>query len=150
MTNSQRAIGMAKGVKTYQPLNITNGAQFGKVLTFAKAANYVGKGALILDAGFRVQGVSADKTAGRDWQRRAVMETTGFGLGAAAGAYVGGGIIASTLGVALMATPVGWVLVIGAGITAGYFAAKGGDILGKGLSGVMYDRDISWKSFNGR
>jgi hypothetical protein len=49
MTSSERAIGMAKGVKTYQPLNITNGAQFGKVLTFAKAANYVGKGALILD-----------------------------------------------------------------------------------------------------
>lgn len=150
MTNAERAIGMAKGVKTYQPLNITNGLQFGKVLTFSKAANYAGKGALIVDAGFRVDGVIADKTAGRDWQRRAITETTGFGLGAAAGTFVGGGIIASSLGVALMATPVGWVLVIGAGLTAGYFTAKGGDILGKGLSGVVYDRDISWKSFNGR
>ncbi len=43
MTNSERAIGMAKGVKTYQPLNIANASQFGKVLTFAKTANYVGK-----------------------------------------------------------------------------------------------------------
>jgi hypothetical protein len=149
MTSSERAIGMAKGVKTYQPLNITNGAQFGKVLTFAKAANYVGKGALILDAGFRVQGVSADKAAGRDWQRRAVMETTGFGLGAAAGAFVGGGIIASTLGVALMATPVGWVLVIGVGITAGYFAAKGFDSIGQIAAGYAYDtsKSMSWTSF---
>ncbi len=77
------------------------------------------------------------------------METTGFGLGAAAGTFVAGKIIASALGVALMATPVGWVLVIGVGITAGYFSAKGGDVLGKGLSGFIYDRDISWKSFNG-
>lgn len=148
MTNSRRAIGMAKGVKTYQPLNITNGVQFGKVLTFAKAANYVGKGALILDAGFRVQGVSADKAAGRDWQRRAVMETTGFGLGAAAGAFIGGGIITSTLGVALMATPVGWVLVIGAGITAGYFAAKKGDMFGQDIASGIYDRNLSWQAFN--
>ena len=149
MTNAERAIGMAKGVKTYQPLNITNATQFGKVLTFAKAANYVGKGALVLDAGFRVQGVSGDKAAGRDWQRRAVMETTGFGLGAAAGTFVGGGIIASSLGVALMATPVGWVLVIGAGITAGYFAAKGADWGGKKAAGYAYDtsKSISWTSF---
>jgi hypothetical protein len=149
MTNSDRAIGMAKGAKTYQPLNISSGAQFGKVLTFAKAANFVGKGALIVDAGFRVDDVIADKAAGRDWQRRAVMETTGFGLGAAAGTFVGGGIIASTLGVALMATPVGWVLVIGVGITAGYFAAKKGDQIGQGVSGYIYDssQSMSWTSF---
>ncbi|MBU2870360.1 hypothetical protein [Colwellia sp. E2M01] len=147
MTNADRAIGMAKGAKTYQPLNIANGVQFGKVLTFAKAANYVGKGALIVDAGFRVDGVIADKAAGQDWQRRAITETTGFGLGTAAGTFVGGGIITSTLGVALMATPVGWVLVIGAGLTAGYFSAKGADWVGKGIAGKIYDRDASWIPF---
>jgi len=94
--------------------------------------------------------VRAHQEAGKDWQRKAVMETTGFGLGAAAGAFTGSAIISSTVGIALMATPVGWVFVIGTGITAGYFAAKGGDILGKGLSGVVYDRNMSWKSFNGK
>jgi len=137
MTSSERAIGMARGAKTYQPLNVANGVQFGKVLSFAKVADVAGKGALIIDAGFRASDVIADKAAGRDWQRRAIVETTG----------VGSGIIASTLGVALMATPVGWVLVIGAGITAGYFAAKGGDWGGKVLAGRVYDRDLSWKSF---
>jgi hypothetical protein len=150
MTNADRAIGMAKGARTYQPLNISNGAQFSKVLNFSKAANYAGKGALIFDAGIRVKGVRAHQEAGKDWQRKAVMETTGFGLGAAAGAFTGSAIISSTVGIALMATPVGWVFVIGTGITAGYFAAKGGDILGKGLSGVVYDRNMSWKSFNGK
>ena len=147
MTSSERAIGMARGVKTYQALNITNGAQFGKVLNFARIADVAGKGALVFDAGFRVKGVIADKTAGRDWQRRAVMETTGFGLGAAAGAYIGGNIIASTMGMALMATPVGWVFVIGAGITAGYFMAKKFDSIGQGLAGAVYDRDTSWIPF---
>jgi hypothetical protein len=149
MTNADRAIGMAKGAKTYQPLNISNGAQFSKVLNFSKAANYAGKGALIFDAGIRVKGVRADKAAGRDWQRRAVMETTGFGLGAAAGAITGSAIITSTVGIALMATPVGWVFVIGAGITAGYFMAKGFDTIGKGAAGYAYDtsKGISWTSF---
>ena len=99
MTSAERAIGMAKGVRTFQPLNITNDTQFGKVLTFAKAANYAGKGALIVDAGMRVDGVLSDRAAGRDWQRRAVTETTGFGLGAAAGVATGSGIITSALGV---------------------------------------------------
>lgn len=128
-------------------MNIANSTQFGKVLTFAKAASVAGKGALIIDAGFRVDDVIADRAAGRDWQRRAVMETTGFGLGAAAGAFVGGNIITSALGVALMATPVGWVLVIGAGFAAGYFAAKTFDGIGKGIAGGVYDRDTSWIRF---
>jgi hypothetical protein len=147
MTNADRAIGMAKGAKTYQPLNINNGAQFSKVLNFSKVANYAGKGALIFDAGIRVKGVRADKVAGRDWQRKAVMETTGFGLGAAVGAYTGSAIISSTVGIALMATPVGWVFVIGTGITAGYFMAKGGDWVGKKAAGYTYDRDTSWIPF---
>jgi hypothetical protein len=75
------------------------------------------------------------------------METTGFGLGAAAGAATGSSIIASTLGVALMATPVGWVFVIGVGITAGYFAAKTFDGIGQGAAGAIYDRDTSWIPF---
>jgi len=149
MTNADRAIGMAKGAKTYQPLNISNGAQFSKVLNFSKVANYAGKGALIFDAGIRVKGVRAHKEAGKDWQRKAVMETTGFGLGAAAGAFTGTAIITSTVGIALMATPVGWVFVIGTGITAGYFMAKGFDTIGKGVAGYAYDtsKGMSWTSF---
>lgn len=147
MTNSDRAIGMAKGAKTYQPLNITNSAQFSKVLNFSKVANYAGKGALIFDAGIRVKGVIADKVAGRDWQRKAVMEATGFGLGGAVGAFTGSAIISSTIGIALMATPVGWVFVIGTGVAAGYFVAKKADSFGKGVAGAIYDRDTSWIPF---
>ena len=114
MTNADRAIGMAKGAKTYQPLSIASGAQFSQVLNFSKVANYAGKGALIFDAGIRINGVRADKAAGNDWQRKAVMETTGFGLGAAAGVFTGSAIIGSTVGIALMATPlwVGFLLLV--------------------------------------
>jgi hypothetical protein len=149
MTNADRAIGMAKGARTYQSLNISNGAQFSKVLNFSKVANYAGKGALIFDAGIRVKGVRAHQESGKDWQRKAVMEITGFGLGAAAGAFTGAAIISSSVGIALMATPVGWVFVIGTGIAAGYFMAKGFDTIGKGVAGYAYDasKGMSWTSF---
>jgi hypothetical protein len=78
-----------------------------------------------------------------------VKNNYGLGLGSATDIVVGGKVVASTLGVALMATPVGWVLVIGVGITAGYFAAKAFDGLGQWTAGKAYDtsKSVSWTSF---
>lgn len=39
------------------------------------------------------------------------------------------------------------VLVIGAGITARYFAAKGFDGFGQSIAGAVYDRNTSWIPF---
>lgn len=40
--------------------------------------------------------------------------------------------------------PVGWVILIGVGIAAGYGAGKMFDGLGKYLSGVVYDNSNNW------
>ncbi|MBD1555846.1 hypothetical protein HC752_02695 [Vibrio sp. S9_S30] len=76
------------------------------------------------------------------------METTGFGMGSAAGMVAGAGVIkgASALGIALLATPVGWCFVIGSAITIGYLASKGGDKVGQGLAAQTYDfsKQIHW------
>ena len=72
--------------------------------------------------------VHADYKAGKDWQRTAVTETVGFGLGTAAGVIAGAAVTKAALGIALLSTPVGWVFVIGAGIAAGYCALPGEDI----------------------
>ncbi|CAM4413896.1 hypothetical protein [Pseudoalteromonas ostreae] len=42
--------------------------------------------------------------------------------------------------------PVGWVILIGAGLATGYAAGKVGDALGQGFSGLIYDisTDINW------
>ena len=50
------------------------------------------------------------------------------------------------LGIAMLATPLGWVFIIGAAITIGIIAAKGGDRFGQGFSEFLYDKssNVSW------
>lgn len=69
-------------------------------------------------------------------------ETTGFGAGAAAGIAVGSAVVTAGVGIAIAMGPVGWVILIGAGLAAG----KAGDALGQGFSGLIYDisADINW------
>ncbi|WP_028864787.1 hypothetical protein [Psychromonas aquimarina] len=43
------------------------------------------------------------------------------------------------LGVALAATPVGWVLIIGAGLAAGYAGAVAGDFIGRETATLGHD-----------
>ncbi|XQF92801.1 hypothetical protein ACOBV9_17915 [Pseudoalteromonas espejiana] len=99
-----------------------------------------------IDAGLRADSVYNEYKAGEDWQRKAVVETTGFGLGTAAGAYAGGATITAGVGIAIAMGPVGWVILIGVGLGVGYAAGKVGDAAGKGFSGLVYDlsSNVSW------
>ncbi|NRB42071.1 MAG: hypothetical protein HRU20_26965 [Pseudomonadales bacterium] len=146
-SSSQRGINLAKSARTAQPIKLSSTTSFTAIKGFEKASNVTGKGIILFDAGLRVNNVYDDYKAGADWQRRAAMETTGFGLGAAAGAWVGGSVVSGLLGVAMFATPVGWVLAIGIGLAAGYFAAKAGDETGKFLSSFIYDKSHRLSTF---
>ncbi|MFC3149527.1 hypothetical protein ACFOEK_00650 [Litoribrevibacter euphylliae] len=138
-TNAERGINQAKGARTSKPIMLSSMKEFNLVRNFERASNYGGKGIILLDAGLRVNNVHADYKAGKDWQRTAVTETVGFGAGTAAGVIVGSAVAKAALSVAMFATPVGWVFVIGAGLVAGYVAAKGVDTYGKKLAGFAYD-----------
>lgn len=46
---------------------------------------------------------------------------------------------AAVLGVALAATPLGWVIIIGVGLTAGYGGAVIGDAIGRGAATLGHD-----------
>ncbi|NRB42073.1 MAG: hypothetical protein HRU20_26975 [Pseudomonadales bacterium] len=72
------------------------------------------------------------------------METTAFGASTAMGMFVGNAVVASMLGVAMFATPVGWVFAIGIGLAAGYTAAKIGDRIGKNVSATLYDTSANF------
>ncbi|WDE11848.1 hypothetical protein [Thalassomonas haliotis] len=151
-SNPDRGIAIAKSGRTATPIQLSNATQMQRVKELGLVGKLAGPGLLILDTGIRVGNVHVDYLSGKDWQRRAVIETTGLGaagfagsLGAMAGSAVGTAAI-TTLNVALLATPVGWCLVIGTALAFGYGAAKGGDWIGQTLSGKVYDAsaNINW------
>jgi len=145
-SNPERGINIAKGARNVRPLDLSSTRAFEIIKRFEKVANVGGKGIIMFDAYLRVDSVYADYTAGKDWQRSAVMETAGFGFGTAAGIYVGTNVVTAALGVTLLATPVGWFFVIGAGLAAGYGAAKFGDWASKQAAGYAYDQSskLNW------
>lgn len=138
-SNIQRGINKAKSNRTIKPIQFTSTSSFQNLRAFEKGANMLGKGLIVLDAGVRAGNVHTDYLAGRNWQKRAVVETTGFGLGSAAGLAVGAATIKAGLGIALLATPVGWVIIIGASIAVGIVAAKAGDEIGKFGANQAYE-----------
>ena len=137
-SNPQRAINLAKSARNSVPIDLSSTRAFELVKRFEKVANRGGKGLIAFDAGVRGYSVYQDYEAGNNWQRSAVLEVTGFGAATAAGIYVGTEVVASMLGVAMFATPVGWFFVIGLGLAAGYAAATGGDIAGKWVANKAY------------
>ena len=145
-TNAQRGIDKAKSSRTIKPIQFTSTTAFQNLRSFEWGANVLGKSLIVLDAGVRAGNVHVDYLSGKNWEKRAAIEATGFGFGTAAGLWAGGQVIASGLGVVLLATPVGWVIIIGASITLGVLAAKGGDWFGQGLSEFLYDKssNVSW------
>ncbi|WP_218648491.1 MULTISPECIES: hypothetical protein [unclassified Pseudoalteromonas] len=145
-SNAQRGIDTARSARSSAPLQLTSLANIQHLRKLEQGSNIAGKFVIAIDAGLRADSVYDDYKAGKDWQRSAVREATGFGLGTAAGAYVGGTTITAGVGIAIAMGPVGWVILIGVGLGAGYAAAKVGDAVGKGFSGLVYDlsSNISW------
>ena len=138
-TNAERGIGQAKGSRTIKPIQFTTTAEFQNLRAFETGANILGKGLIVLDAGIRANNVHTGYLSGKDWQKRAAVETAGFGVSAAAGIAAGTAVIVSGLAIALLATPVGWVIIIGASIAVGIVAAKSGDIAGKWAANEAYN-----------
>jgi hypothetical protein len=89
----------------------------------------------VLDAGLHGMYQS-----GGDWQRQAVMEVTGFGLGGAFGLGAGQLAISGLTALGLGLTPVGWVVMIGAAAAVGSGAAYVADSKAQSVAGAIYDR----------
>ncbi len=104
---------------------ITNSAQVRPLLSSAKGFNYISKGLLAMDIGFRVNNVVHSNTRGRTF----TSELMGFGGAFFASFY--GGTIAATLALG----PLGWIVAI---FVIGVVAV-GTDAIGKKLGNSIYD-----------
>jgi len=145
-SNAQRGIDTARSARSSAPLQLTSIANIQHLRKLEQGSNIAGKFIIAIDAGIRADNVYNDYKTGKDWQRRAVVETTGFGAGTAAGIAAGGAVVTAGVGIAIAMGPVGWVILIGAGLATGYAAGKVADALGQGFSGLIYDvsTDINW------
>ena len=88
-SNAQRGIDTARSARSSAPLQLSSLANIQHLRKLEQGANIAGKAIITLDAGLRIDSVYSDYKAGRNWQRRAVVETTEFGAGSAAGIAVG-------------------------------------------------------------
>ncbi len=93
----------------------------------------------VLTSGLRTKGVYNSYQSGGNWQKKVAVQTAGFGFGAAGAMVLGGAAAKFVLGLALASTPLGWVIVIGVGLSAGYAAGVAGDAFGQGVANKAYD-----------
>ena len=140
MVGAERGITLAGRGRKARRLHVANGAQASRIALLARGTRYAGNGLILLDAGIRVQKVRGAYDSGGDWQRQAVLETTGFGFGGAAGLFVGNSVVSGLTTLGLAVTPVGWVVMIGLAATIGFGAAYYADKKAKSVAGLIYDR----------
>jgi len=138
-SNTDRANNIARSSRNTSRLQLSSLSGIRSIRGLEFPSDIAGKGMIALDAGIRMDNVYMDYKAGKNWQRTAAIEATGFGFGTAAGIYVGTQVIAAGLGIALAATPIGWVILIGVGIGTGYAAGKLVDTAGKKLAAEVYN-----------
>ena len=143
LSSAQRGINVATHRK-YRHLHIENGKQAMQLSRLAKGINYAGNGMIILDAGIRVNRVHSSYNNGEDWHKELSMQTTGFGTGAAIGILAGRAsttlLTTGLTAIGLTLGPVGWLVIIGTSVAAGYYAGKYADKLAQGAAGKIYDK----------
>ncbi|MGJ8582231.1 MAG: hypothetical protein ACSHWR_07980 [Psychromonas sp.] len=138
-TNVQRGINQAKSGRLRSQVDLTSHNNFRLLKNYTKIAKGTGIIGIGVDAAFRGASVYDKYQTGGNWQRSAAIETAAFGAAGAGGVFLGGQAVSWALGLTLAATPLGWVILIGAGLTAGYIGAVGGDFIGRELATGAYN-----------
>ena len=137
LASAERGITLAQ--RRGRGINVASNAQAIQIANLAKGVSYMGKGFVGLDAGIRIHGVHNTYKQGGNWQREAAIQATGFGFGGAAGLATGKAVVAGLTTLGLGLTPVGWVVLIGIGLAAG-FAAYTVDNASKNFTASLWDR----------
>lgn len=139
LNNADRGITLAKHHRSSK-LIIDNVAEVQRLDQLARGIRYAGNGLIALDAGLRVRNIHESYQRNENWQRQMALETTGFGVGGAGGIVVGKATVGALTAIGLGATPVGWVVIIGSGVAAGFFAGSQGNRIGKWFAALVFDR----------
>lgn len=139
LNNADRGITLAKHHRASK-LSIDNVAEVERLNRLARSIRFAGNGAVVLDAGARLAGVYESYQRNENWQRELSREATGFGIGGASGMLAGQATVGALTMIGLGVTPLGWVVVIGAGIAVGFSTGSKMDSFGKWLADLLWNR----------
>ena len=137
--SATRGIHQAKTGRLRSQIDLSSHYNFKLIKSYTKIAKGAGIIGLGVDAGFRAASVYDKYQTGGNWQKSATIETAAFGGAGATGAYLGGMAVSWALELTIAATPVGWIIVIGAGLTAGYTGAVVGDAIVRKATTKIYN-----------
>ena len=139
LLSAERGVNVARSGRsnrrTGQTLRFANSQQVATVQRLVKRTELVGRGVLLLDFGLRTNKVLTTKG---DAMRMAVTQYSGFAANAVTGFAVAAG--AKAIGIALVLSPVGWVVLIGAAAVVGFTAATLADNVVQEETGNLYDQ----------
>ena len=137
--NATRGINQARTGRLRSQIDLSSHYNFKLLKGYTKIAKGTGIIGLGVDAGFRAANVYDKYQTGGNWQKSAAIETAAFGTASAGGIILGSYAVSWALGLTIAATPIGWVILIGAGLAAGYTGAVAGDTVGRGLATGGYN-----------
>lgn len=137
LLSAERGVNVARSgrnnQRTGQTLRFANSQQVATVQRFVSGTNMVGRGVLVLDFAMRTEKVYH---AQNSWREGAV-QYSGFVASAGTGALVAMGT--KTIGIALVLSPVGWIVLIGAAVLVGFVAASKADSWMQNEAASRYD-----------
>jgi hypothetical protein len=128
-------------------LDVGSSVEATDLVRFARHAKFLGNGLAVIDFGSRAGDIYTDYKAGGNWEREMFVQSSSFALSAG----VGGALTVAGMGVleiALAATPVGWLLILG-GLAVAGVAAAGSTYIGnltEHTAGSYYDKIMAWIS----
>lgn len=139
LTGATRGINLAER-RRGRGIHINNLQEGKKVARFSNSLSYAGRGLIAVDIGFRSASVHKTYAANGNWQRELAVQTGGFG-GSLLTGYATGRTAAIMLSrIALMSTPVGWMILIGSTIAIGAVLAYQADQGGQRIVGSLWDK----------
>jgi hypothetical protein len=149
--NDERMFERIRRTGRMSRLDIGSSVEGTDLVRFARHAKFLGNGLAVIDFGSRVGDIYAGYKEGGNWEREMFIQSSGFALSVGVGIAVtdaGMGALGA-LGVAVAATPLGWVLLVVGGLAvAGVAAASsvGMDRLAGQHAGSVYDMIMRWLS----
>jgi hypothetical protein len=146
LSSATRATNIARSSRNVTKLNVTSQIQANNLVRFTRHAKFLGNGLAVIDFTSRIGKIHNEYKSGGEWERELFIESSSFALSALTGtAVVSAGT--ATLGLLVVATPIGWVgLVVGGVAVAGAAAVAsiGMNNIVKNNSGGVYDSIMEW------
>ena len=142
-SNEQRLADLVRHTRRVSRLDVASRLESSQLAKLGRGAHYLGGGLTALDFGSRVVDIHAEYRAGGDWTKKMFVESTSFAVSTGAGSLVASAGLAN-LGIAVAATPVGWVLIVVVLAAAVAGATLLSDHLIRAHAGDAYDRIMEW------